>query len=182
MGLGLDATYPVASGFNVRAGASYFTYNRTDQIDDLEVTVSYDADLELSSFRALLDWHPFVNAFRVSGGLMYNANSVDAFVEPTESYTVRRKTFQPERIGTMTADVSYGSKIAPYLGIGVGDAVASRIGFAFDLGVLYTGSPSVTMEGTGLIAPTASQDRDLEEGLSVIYLYPVLSFGLSVGI
>lgn len=181
-GIGLEASVPLADNFNARVGGSYFPYSRADEIDDLEVSVAYDAEATIASGRALVDWHPFANQFRFSGGLVYNATKVTAFVEPTESYTVNKKTFEPDRIGTIDANVEYGSKIAPYLGLGVGNAVTKRVAFVLDLGVLYTGSPSVEMEGTGLIAPTAEQDKDLTDGFSDIYLYPVLSLGVSVGI
>ena len=70
----------------------------------------------------------------------------------------------------------------PYAGIGFGNSVrpGGRVAFALDLGVLYTGSPRIQMEGDGMIAPTAEQGPDIEADLEGVKLYPVLSLGLSL--
>lgn len=182
LGPGLEVTANLVPSLNLRVGANYFTYSRTDRLEDLEVAVEYDADLTLNSVRALLDWHPFGNQFRLTAGGFYNRNRISAVARPVESYTIKQKTFEPEKIGSLTTDVKLGSAIAPYAGLGVGNAVSKRIGFAFDLGVLYTNSPAVSMQGEGLISPTARQASDLEEGFSEFSIYPLLSLGLSIRI
>lgn len=182
LGPGLEITANLVPALNVRVGANYFTYSRTDRLDDLEVAVEYDADLTLNSLRALLDWHPWGNQLRLTAGAVYNNNHISAIARPIESYTIRNKTFAPEKIGSLTADVDLGSKINPYVGLGIGNAVSKRVGFAFDLGLLYTNAPAVSMEGEGMISPTARQARDLEEGFSEFNFYPLLSLGVSIGI
>jgi hypothetical protein len=182
LGPGLEVTANLVPGINLRLGANYFTYSRTDRLDDLEVAVEYDADLTLNSIQVLVDWHPLGNQFRLSGGAVYNNNHISAIARPVESYTIRGKTFAPEKIGSLTADFDHGSKINPYMGVGIGNAVSKRVAVAFDLGVLYTNSPGVSMEGEGMISPTARQAGDLEEGFSGFSFYPLLSLGISVGI
>lgn len=182
LGPGLEVTVGVAPGLNLRAGANYFSYAHSDIMRDMEVDIRYNAELLLSSYRLLLDWHPFHNFLRLSAGIIYNNNGIQVAVTPVDSYTIQGKTFPPEKIGTLSAEIDYQSKINPYVGLGIGNAVSNRIGIAIDLGVLYTGSPAVAMEGTGMIAPTAQQAPDLEEGFSSFKFYPLLSLGLTVGI
>lgn len=184
LGPGLEVALPVASGFNARLGGHFFSYSHSQTLTDLEINVRADADARLASVSALIDWMPFRGDFRLSGGLALNLNQVEALVTPLEPYTIEGKTFQPERIGTLTARVQHGSPVSPYLGIGFGDAVRAgrRVAFVFDLGVLYTGSPSIEMEGEGMIAPTVAQAATLEAGFQSFRLYPVLSLGVSVAL
>ncbi len=178
LGPGLDVTASVAPRLNARVGVSYLTYAHSDILHE-EIDVRYDADLTLTSVTAMLDWHPFRNAVRFSAGAVYNGNKVDAVITPIESYTIKEKTFSPDRIGTLTARVDYKSKISPYVGLGLGNAVSRRFGVAFDLGLLYTNSPSVRMTGSGMIAPTAGQAAKLEQGFESFKFYPLVSVGLS---
>ena len=181
LGPGLELTAPLTQKLNVRLGGHYFTYSRSELITDLEIAVRADADLSLTSLGLMLDWFPARRGFRFTGGAFYNRNEATALVIPMEAYELEGKTFAPERIGTMTGRVRHKTQINPYAGIGFGNAVRGhRVSFAFDLGVLYTDSPKIEMEGTGMIAPTARQASQIEDALQGIKLYPVLSLGLNV--
>lgn len=180
LGPGLEVTTSLSDRFNARLGGHYFPYSRSDVFSDDDVDVRSDADLTLMSVSAFADWHPFRNVFRLTAGIVYNRNEVSSVVTPISSYTIDEKTFSPERIGTMEASIGHKASFNPYVGLGFGNAVSgSRLGMSFDLGVLYTDSPKVRMSGTGMIAPTANQAPDLEEDLSGITLYPLLSLGIS---
>ncbi|MFC1764945.1 hypothetical protein ACFL6U_23100, partial [Planctomycetota bacterium] len=45
--------------------------------------IKYDADIDLLVLNALLDWHAFKNAFRFSGGIVFNKNKFDLISTPT---------------------------------------------------------------------------------------------------
>lgn len=181
LGPGVELTGALSSKFNARAGVNMFSYDRADIITDLEVAVRADSDLSLGSGRALIDFFPVRRGIRLTAGLMYTDNKVETIVRPLESYTLDQKEFPPGKIGTLTATVSHRSSINPYAGIGFGNSVrpGKRVGFVFDLGVLYTDSPKVEMEGTGMIAPTAAEAAELERNLEGIRLYPLVSVGVS---
>lgn len=182
LGAGAEVTTALTNRLNVRVGGSFFPYSVKGDYTEEEVNISYTADLSVQTLSALIDLHPFKNAFRLSVGAVYNGTAVDATARPTESYTVKQRTFSKEELGTLSGTVDYGSKIAPYAGIGFGNAVrGSRLDVTLDLGVIYTNSPSLDLKGTGMIAPTAEQDQELEDELSGIKLYPVISLGLSYG-
>lgn len=181
MGPGLELTGALSDKFNGRLGANLFSYQRDDIITDLEIAVRADSDLNLGSARALLDFFPVRRGLRLTAGLVYNDNQVQTIITPLESYTLDEKEFAPEKIGTLSANISHKSSINPYAGVGFGNSVSPgrRVGLVFDVGVMYTDSPKVTMQGTGMIAPTATEAAELEKNLEGIKLYPLVSIGVS---
>lgn len=178
LGPGLEVSTNVGSHFNLRGGGHVFWYSRSDEIRDLEVAVRAESDVRLASLGVFADYLPFRNVLRLSAGLVWNNNNVATLLTPVEGYTIEGKTFSPERIGTMEASLGHGARIQPYLGAGLGNPLTGRLTFLFDLGVLYTNSPSVGMSGSGMIAPTASQAPDLEAGFHSFRWYPVAAIGL----
>ncbi|MEX2401648.1 MAG: hypothetical protein WD423_12815 [Rhodothermales bacterium] len=181
MGPGVELTGALSNKINLRAGANAYSYSRSDDIDDEEIRIRADSDLSLGSARALVDFFPVRRGVRLTAGLVYNNNHVTSTILPLESYTLNEKEFAPEKIGSLTAEVSHKASINPYVGVGFGNSVrpGGKLAFVFDLGILYTDSPAVSMEGTGMIAPTAGEAAELEENLSGIVLYPLVSVGVS---
>lgn len=179
-GIGVGLTTGLAPTVNARVDVHYFTYSTdgNEVVDD--ISVDYDAEGDLFFVSALADWHPFRNAFRVSGGAVYNGLEGRGGVVPVEDIEVGRNTFTPEEVGELNIDVSFGSKIAPYFGIGVGNPLGKRLGFLFDLGVIYAGSPDVNIDATEMLTPTESEAAQIEENLEWVQWYPVLSLGFHV--
>ncbi|MEM9665044.1 MAG: hypothetical protein AAF970_08930 [Bacteroidota bacterium] len=179
-GPGLEVSQAFGSQLSLRAGASLFRYSRNDVLQD-EVDVEVSTDAQVGAGNLVLDWHPFKNGFRLSTGVYYNAFGVESQIVPIESYTIDDREFAPERLGSLTAELDYGSKFSPYLGLGLGHpARGKRVGLLFDLGVLYAGSPTLNLEGEGMIGPTANHEATLNEGIESFQFYPVMSLGLSV--
>ena len=77
--------------------------------------------------------------------------------------------------------------IAPYFGIGYGESAYSDDGLSvsFDLGVMYTGSPKVSLTADGLLASDSTFMSDLDEeeknisSSSYFKVYPVISIGIT---
>lgn len=182
LGIGGDFTVGLSSTVNLRAGASYLTFHHDGTLKD-DVEVQYEVNGRLSAALLLLDWHPFANAFRLSAGAVYNGTRATGHAQPTESYSTNQKTFQPDRLGSIDAEVSFSNKINPYLGVGVGNAVrGSRLDFFADLGAMYVAQPEVQMTGTGLISATTNHEETLNQGFRSFRLLPYLAFGLSIHI
>ena len=188
LGPGLHFSIPVSSSLSLRAGGSYFAYSHSAAIEDEDVNVGFQGDLDWGGATLLADWYPFRSGFRLTGGAFYNLIKVTGTGVPTEPYYLNEgqsneKIFQPERLGSLSAKLTYGSKINPYAGIGFGDgARGARLSFLFELGAIYVGSPEIEMQGTGMIAGSASQDEVLTEGLESFQWLPVVSVGLAIRI
>ena len=182
LGPGLELTGNLVPRLNLRIGGNYLPYTVEEQAIEVQsdVNVYAGGPVKMAGASALLDWHPWGNALRLSTGVYYNASSADITMRMKENYDMEGYTLTPAKIGKIKADLSFKSALNPYLGIGIGNAARSRFGFNLDIGGLYTNAFAIDMTGDGLIAPTANQDQDLEKGFSSFRFYPVVSLGFSV--
>jgi len=184
LGLGVDLTTAFTSFLNGRAGFNYFSYSETRTESD----VRYDADLKLQSVTALLDWHPFAGGFRITAGALINGNRLDMTAKPAASFTIGNNTYTANQAGVLSAKVDFDD-VAPYLGIGWGNAVADNQGFSFalDLGVLFQGSPKAKLAAVGgalandpaFLADLRQEERNLNHDLNNFELYPVIGAGVA---
>jgi hypothetical protein len=185
-GLGVHLSVPVQPNVNARFGVNAMNYSYSGNTND----VDYDFKLKLQTFDALLDWFPAGGGFRVSGGVVYNGNKVDATARSnsTGSYTFNGRTYTAADAGTVNGRIDF-RKMAPYLGIGWGNALAKDKGWGFsaDLGVLFQGSPRTSMTSSGCSLPDCSQlqadiaaeNQKLKDEVNAFNAYPVVRIGVS---
>jgi len=180
-GPGVALTRSFGKHFSLSLGGNYFPYTLNGSTTTNEVNVAYQANLTMESFSALIDWQPFRNWLRVSAGVYYNNLKVTGSANPTNSYSIEGHTFSPQKLGSLSGSVDFAHKLAPYIGLGIGNAANNghHFGFLIDGGVMYTNAASVAMSGSGLIGATADQASNIQDGLSGIKIYPVVTFGLS---
>lgn len=182
LGAGVDVTASIVPKLNARGNFNFFKYSFSGTQSD----VRYDTDLKLRSFAVLLDLHPIPRrGLRLSGGLLFNKNELGMVSQPTVSYTIGSKTYSNVQVGTLDGRVDF-NRVAPYLGIGWGNATGRRVGIAFDLGVAFQGSPKVSLTATGPIATDPAFKNELnqevqsvKDDLKAFKYYPVFSLGVS---
>ncbi len=183
-GISPEFSYRLKKRINLRASASLFNYKKNDififdQGKDVEEgKVQYDAKLKLGNVGVLVDYFPFKKFLALNLGVFYNMNTVDISLLPKSNLKFNDRIFTPEETGTLGLKINY-KKIAPYAGISLGNPNNGAFRVLFDFGVLYTGSPLITMNGTGSIEPTAKQAPQLQTNLKPLYLYPVVKLGFS---
>lgn len=185
LGLGGKATVCILPEYlNVRGGYSWAELTVNSKIRDIE----YDMDLSYGSFPVMVDWHPFGNHFRISAGAIFNNNSAGLKAKTTDKLKIGDMEFTPAQVGTLKGDIKFGNSTAPYVGLGFGNAVLPNqaLSFVFDLGVFFTGYDlSLTSEGGTmsdnpiLLSNLEKEEKDAQEDLDKIKIYPVLSFGLA---
>lgn len=185
LGIGVDVAKSITPQLNGRLGFNFgnLSTNRTDS------GINYDSQLNLSSVQLVGDYYPFSNnGFRFTGGLIAQSNKFSVTSKPSNgSYTIDGKQYTTSEVGTLTGEYKYGNSIAPYLGIGIGKSTNEGFGFNADLGVMFAGSPKVTLNASNPAfnnntrAQIDNQARQTENDLQGFNLYPVLSIGLSYG-
>ena len=135
----------------------------------------------------MLDFHPFENGFRITGGLVLNNNEMElrgSTSDPT--IDIGDQTYPTASVGELVGKATF-DEFVPYVGIGYGNAVADDVNFtfSFDLGVLFMGTPDVTLKSTGALKDDPAfqnelrkEEDDAQDFADGIKIYPVLSFGV----
>ncbi|NGX17636.1 hypothetical protein [Wenzhouxiangella sp. XN24] len=176
-GLGVEASWAVLERVNLRAG--YYTFDYGTDLE--EEGVEYDGDLRLRNAALFADWHPFAGRFRITVGGIDTGNEFRGSAE--DSLDIGENTYD----AAVDATVGW-SGFAPYLGVGFGNAVgAGHWSFSMDLGVMFTGSPDVTLNGTVNDPTLEAQFQDdlaleqerVQAELDDAKYYPVLSLGVA---
>jgi hypothetical protein len=187
-GFGLHLSAPLQEHLNARIGVNYLNYSYSGNTSN----VDYDFKLKLTSLEALLDWFPMQGPFRVSAGLVYNGNQIDAVGKSNNNgtYTLNGNTYNADNAGRIDGKVDF-RKVAPYVGIGWGNALAKDKGWGFtsDLGVLFQGSPNTSLVSSGctldaalctrLENDVAAENVKLRDKADSFKFYPVVRVGIS---
>jgi hypothetical protein len=182
LGVNVEVYRSFGPSFNLRLGGSMFSYtyeSGVKQGEDYEM----NAKLDLSSVALLGDWYPFEStSLHISGGAVVNLNKPVVTAIPTITKTIGGDVYNKDNLGTIGIDLSF-NKVAPYIGIGIGNPTAGDkgLGFVMDIGAYYQGPPKVAMTATGLLAPSASPEQEaiVAKNLDWFKFYPVVSLGLS---
>lgn len=184
LGISADTTIGLSSHFNARVGVNVFNFDMQTTQNEID----YDLDIKLLSFPVLLDWHPFkTSGFRISTGLVINKNQANAAVTSQSTYTIGGTEYTSAELGKVSGKLTFDT-LAPYLGIGWGNAVGknTRWSFVCDVGVVFQGKTDLSLKASGPIASNAEfqadleqERRDLEDDLDNYRYYPVVSVGVS---
>jgi hypothetical protein len=174
-GIGVDVAWGIAPTVSARLGYSALNWN----YDVSTSNVNYDGDLKLSNLNGMLDFHPLGPVFRITGGVILNNNKYQATGRPATGPGSFNATVEPSR------------SAAPYLGIGWGNVAGAGVNLYADLGVMFMGSPTATLNAdcTGLTSPecttlqgqVAAEQTRLQDELKRFKYYPVLNIGLTIG-
>ncbi|MEI8032528.1 MAG: hypothetical protein WCH05_04190 [Chlorobiaceae bacterium] len=183
-GIGPELTIGLTPFLNARAGYNALHFDGSTTESD----IMYHYSMKLKSCPILLDLHPIGNSgFRITSGIFINNNVLRATGAPQTTYTIGNTTYPAADIGTLAGTVTF-KHYAPFAGIGWGNAVGSKssLSFAFDLGVIFQGSPDVALAANGVVASDPLFKADLareissvKSKISDIKYYPVLSLGLA---
>lgn len=188
---GIDAGYRFNNNLHARLGFNVGGFGTTYQNSGID----YDANLNLSNIHLLGDYYPFGGGLRLTGGFIIQNNRLTGTAKPGNNnltYNVNGINYPVAAVGQINASAAFGSSVAPYLGIGFGTPISPGLGFNFDLGVMFPGSPTVSLTNPNpdpafQASPAyqvfqqdlqAQQDKTNKD-ISGFSVYPVLSIGLS---
>ncbi len=205
LGLGGHIVRKITPNFNARVGVNAFGLG----IDIEETELDFEGDLNLFNVSSIIDVHPFKRSgFRISGGLIFGDNNFDGTADISEEVaeelgeveiegqSINLSDLNINELATLDADIDVNNSVAPYIGIGGGNAVGEGkgLGFWWNLGVVLGGSPEVELDSNvSEETPEAireeveeaadnileEEQEELEDELDFINIYPVVSLGLS---
>ena len=196
LGLGGSVVRKIIPELNARVGVNAFGLD----IELEDTDASYDGNLNLFNVSTLVDYHPIKNSgLRLSGGLVVGNNNVEGTATPSfdqssnvGTITIGDETFTSDELTSVDAELDATNGVSPYLGIGWGNPVSGDKGLGFwsNLGVVFGGSPQVTVipntvpgisSGVQqeIDAAVERETEEIEDDLDFIRFYPVLSLGLS---
>ncbi len=183
LGFGVEATTPLTNQVNLRGGFNHWS---TDD-DGVKDDITYKVDVDLTTFGLMADWHPFNNGFRASAGLYVNKSDLSMDASASATYTIGDTVYTAAEVGKLDGTVDFDT-IAPYIGIGWGNALSSQgdLRFNADLGVLFQGGPDVNLTATGTAASDpgfandiAKEEKQLQDDVDDFEVWPVISIGVS---
>jgi hypothetical protein len=184
LGIGGEITVGLLPGLNCRTGYNAFNYDG----NATKSNIGYDYKLKLGTLPLLVDWHPIpFSGFRLSTGVMINNNKIEATGRPQTSYKIGDVTYTSTEVTSLTGKIDFNN-VAPYAGIGWGNAVGKHgpLTLSCDIGVLFQGTPNVSLAATGSAASTpafqaelSKEVADIRNTTDDIKFYPVISLGLA---
>ena len=184
LGLGGRIVTALGDRVNIRGGVDIIPVGL--QVEELEV--EFDFHLPSPVLTAVLDFYPSASGFRMSAGGLFLGNEIRIEGTPAETVELGGNEYTPDELGVISGSLGT-SRLAPYVGMGWGNALGHGLGFALDIGVAYHGPPDFTYEATGSAASDTQLIADLEEEAQMINddlpgaasIYPVLNLGVSFG-
>lgn len=181
LGLGGEATIGINDYLGVRLGVNGAGLDGKEDADEGEIYW----DVNLLTYSALLDIHPFGGGFRLSGGTMLNKNEVKLRANLDETVELDGQDYW---LSDLSGKVTF-DEMAPYVGIGYGNAVGAdgRWHFSCDFGVMFQGSPKVSARATAsdpalqgtVDSALANEVADIQDDADAFKYYPVISLGCS---
>ncbi|MCF8255097.1 MAG: hypothetical protein K9H61_03375 [Bacteroidia bacterium] len=166
--------------FALRLGGLYLPYKLTNFENDFEgTTLVINGDVKLGSLQALIDFHPFKNAFKITSGVAYLLTDVSAIATVKDSVQQGDILLSPDEVGKIDVGMKVGP-ICPYLGIGFGRAIPkSKVSFNFEIGGYYISQPEVTFKATGMLEPSSANETIIKNNVKGLSWLPIVNFSLN---
>ena len=168
---------------DIRVGATQYDYSDNGTYGG----ILYDAEVNLDTYYATGNFRFPLSPFRVTAGVFSNGNEFSAVSGDNGAIiVVGGDPYPADAVGTVSSNASFAST-SPYLGFGYDFTLFGTVGLNLDFGVLWQGSPEVSIAADGILSddPTfeASLEAErlaLEDDISDFKVWPVASLGFVV--
>ena len=208
-GLGIQGATSLSPNFKARVGFDYMKFSYNDGISfDAPIVNVPDQDLDLDgelsgvelkfpNFKAMVDYYPVKNGiFCITAGFYIGNNKITANgqvddyhgivsrIGKNPEFDLEGTIIKPDNNGKFDASIKLGQTFKPYVGLGLGRTIPkSRVGFKFELGVVYQGKISVESDHVSdsdlAKVNDMTSEFDLPVSKNVLKLWPMLNFTLS---
>ena len=199
-GLGFDVGTPLCSFANLRGGAQFFDHSLNPNANGLHTV----GDLTLQNVQASVDLFPFRrSSFHISPGVtIHNDNHLfsSIYVLPGQAFSLGNADYVSDPTNPITGFSRFrlGNTIAPRLTVGWGNMLpkqGSKFSVPVEVGFQYISRPTLDLhlygnacDSTGSCGDInasdgpqnlASEVQMLNQDISGLRFYPILSIGLS---
>lgn len=155
LGYGPELTVGLNKKIAVRA--AYQTVELTRDYTDDKAT--YELTPSFKGVQGFVDVHPFGGKFRLSAGLVSHTAELNltGVAKATGTFSFNGVDYTTTQVGNVIGKVAL-PKQSPYAGFGWSPSLVgkSRVGVAFDAGVLKQSTPETTLRVTGPLATDAT--------------------------
>jgi hypothetical protein len=187
LGAGAEVSYRLAPRLALRATGNILSLTRDEEVEG----ISYELRPRLRSAGAQADLYPFGRVLYLTGGLVLNKNKATAEAVIGQTITIGNRTYTNTEIQSLRGDLEWERALAPYAGLGF--STGGRVGFGLEIGVVFSGTPTVTLSGETTLTGAERQAFDTavaqEEAEVRVWIddnrrwtkyYPVVAAGLRI--
>ncbi|GEM_PF-957023 len=190
----LEMTYPLSDSFSVRGAlSSGMGLSETDNGAGTEVDYTVEADGGIH--RLVVDYRPMGGNFFLSAGYAINNFEItaDSYQNVSGQVTIGGETYDASANLALNGVVDWDS--APMLTLGWGHSPAAGWGALFEIGMIFTGTANVSLNGSGTVTqggtvydvstdPTVraaldAEEQRLKDDLADYDFLPVLQAGIT---
>ncbi len=179
-GAGVGLSRSLSQNALVKLSYNFLTY--THPLSKLDEELEGNAKFMNGGAALVLDYYVWRKLY-LSGGVVYNRLEANIDGQMAESVFIGDIEMYPEELGTVHLDLMPEYKIAPYIGMGIGQIVPtySNLSFSMEIGAIYLGKPQVNLETTGMLAPTASKEQEelIQDNIAALDFLPTITFRLA---
>jgi len=198
LGVGVQVAAPVNQYLSLRTGLMMLKYTYDYEYDGYieyqgyRETLPIDMEAKANMVNGLLlaDVFPFRNRrFHVTGGFFLGTSDIIKVkavsdLDPNRLIEIGDIIIKPQN-GKVAAHLETNG-FKPYVGIGFGSSVtkSKRVGFKFELGAMFHGSPKIVLSEGVDVTDEVNREisdklSDFNEFLKDFNIYPVLNFQLN---
>ncbi len=191
MGLGLgvstlgvtgDISYELDPRLQVRFLAGTMRFSESDTFEEGDSQGDFDATFRAFGIGPVIDYHPFENGWRLSGGALFSEYRLSA--EVTGGLSIDGEDYENADV---RARVRTRNRIMPKLAVGYSGSnlFGSRFGLSVDAGVLYAGGLRTRVRDRNNEVPDddlaklrGDIDDAIRDNLGAVRVLPYVSAGL----
>jgi hypothetical protein len=185
---GLDVAYSINPMFNVKLGYNYLDVvykNLTPVFKAVKLPEELSGEMKMAQSHIALtaEFTPTRSKkIRLAvGGVFFLKNEISGNVFYNKDLKLNDMVITASEVGFIKGTYTTASKIAPYIGVGLGRTVPKkRIGLTLDLGAIYKGEPVLDIVATGLLKGNENNEAILNRNFKPLQWYPVMNLRLAV--
>lgn len=194
LGYGVHAAVSMTDFIAIRFNANFGEMDvpGIDMIGSTYGGIDYDLDASFGTYGLVADFHPMALSpigagLVLSGGIYYNKNEFTLTADPLADFNIGGTTV-PGGSARVISKFGFDTEWAPYLGLGYDGTFQGfvPVSFFFTGGVMFQGSPSVTVTtddpilNAALGAELAAEAAQIEDDSSSLQYYPVIAMGVTI--